>query len=231
MMSTAFMRVCARLSLRSLRASLCRVASDRWRSTQSVKRVAQPAAQAHVGLVSGAQAVPVHQQYRLAVQVDHARVGQQRASGLAAERLANEEVAIAVHQVDARTAVGHLAQGLGDGALEGVHAVVADPGFEEVAEDVQGLGPAGALIEERQKRPGDVRAFRSRCRSEMNRTLIASFFDDFGLLDDHVLGRHVLVAAAHGGGHALDLAGPRPCPRPLRRRRHSPSPGWWGRYG
>lgn len=102
----------------------------------------------------------MHQQYRLAVQVDNARVGQQRASGLAAERLANEEVAIAVHQVDARTVVGHLAQGLGDGALEGVHAVVADPGFEEVAEDVQGLGPTGALIEERQKRPGDVRAFR-----------------------------------------------------------------------
>ena len=42
--------------------------------------------------------------------------------------------------------------------LERRHAVVADPHLEEVAKDVQGLGLAGAGLQEMQKRPGDVRA-------------------------------------------------------------------------
>src|SRR5690606_11929053 len=46
--------------------------------------------------------------------------------------------------------------------------------------------------------------FSSRCRSEISR-IIDLLGYDFGLLDDYVFHRHVLVACFHGGGDALDL--------------------------
>ncbi|MNQ76823.1 hypothetical protein D3C85_916720 [compost metagenome] len=122
-------------------------------------RVAQPAAQAHVGLVLGAQAVAVHQEHGLAVHPHQARVGQEGATGFVAKCRADHEIAIAVHQEDTRAAVGQFAQGLGDRMLEGRHGVVADPGFEEVAEYVEGFGLGGAALQEMKKRPGDIRAF------------------------------------------------------------------------
>ncbi|MNC49781.1 hypothetical protein D3C75_989830 [compost metagenome] len=122
--------------------------------------VAQTFAQALVALVAGAQAVAVQQQRRLTIQLDHAAFSKQGAAGRTAKALAEQEVAIAVHQVDLRAAIAQAAQGAGDGALELVHAVVADPHFEEVAENVQRLGTHGAGVEEMQERPDDVRAFR-----------------------------------------------------------------------
>src|SRR5690606_16901107 len=46
-----------------------------------------------------------------------------------------------------------------------------------------------------------------RCMSEASQTgpCSATLFKDLGLLDDHVLDRHVLVEAAVAGFHALDL--------------------------
>ena len=123
------------------------------------QRVAQDAAHAHVGLVGGAQAVAVHQQHAFAFQRDDAGVLEQRAAGLAAERPADQEVAVAMHQEDMRAGLAQLPQGGGDLVLEGRHAVVADPHLEEVAEDVQRIGPHRAFLQKTQKRPGDVRAF------------------------------------------------------------------------
>ncbi|MDT4871897.1 hypothetical protein FQZ97_1070570 [compost metagenome] len=100
----------------------------------------------------------MHQQDVLAAELDQAGVGQQGATGFAAKGLAEQEVTVAVHQVDARTAVAQLAQGLGNRALERADGVVADPHFEEVAEDIQRFGLARAGLQEMQERPADVRA-------------------------------------------------------------------------
>src|SRR5690606_9356968 len=107
----------------------------------------------------GAQAVAVHQQYPFAFQGHQAGIAEQRAAGLAAERLADEKVAVAMHEEDARAGLAQLAQGSGDLVLEGCHAVVADPDLEEVAQDVQRFGLDRPFAQETQKRPGDVRAF------------------------------------------------------------------------
>ncbi|MNV79999.1 hypothetical protein D3C71_1735740 [compost metagenome] len=90
----------------------------------------------------------MHQQHLFAAQRDHARVGQQGAASGLAEVLADQKVAIAVHQVDRRAAVAQPAHGLADRLLERRHGIVADPRFEEVAKDVEGLGMARAAIEQ-----------------------------------------------------------------------------------
>ncbi len=121
-------------------------------------RITQVAAQLHVADVAGAKTVAVHQQHRLTVKLHDARVLQQRAAGLFTEGLAEQEVAIAVHQKNGRAAVAQLAQGLADGTLEGRHGIVANPRLEEVAQNVQRTRRAGASGEQTQKRPGNVRA-------------------------------------------------------------------------
>ena len=101
----------------------------------------------------------MHQQHLFAAQLDHAGVTQQRAASSVAKGLANQEVAVAVHQVDGRAAVAQPAHGLADRLLEGCHGIVANPRFEKITKDVQRLGVAGAAIEQIKKRPGNIRAF------------------------------------------------------------------------
>ena len=89
--------MCALLPARMRSASPCRCCSVNRRSIELHERIAHDAAQALVGMIVGAQRVAVHEQYALAVQVDHGAVGEQRRAGLAAEALADQEVAVAVH--------------------------------------------------------------------------------------------------------------------------------------
>ncbi|MCY1178052.1 hypothetical protein D9M73_183870 [compost metagenome] len=121
-------------------------------------RVAQVATQLHVGFVAGAEAVAVHQQHGFAIELHDSRILEQGAAGLFAERLAQHEVAIAVHQKNRRAAVAQLAQGLADGTLERRHGIVANPRLEKVAQNVESTRRAGASGEQIQKRPGNVRA-------------------------------------------------------------------------
>ncbi len=83
----------------------------------------------------------MHQQYALAAERGDVRVGEQRAAGFTAERLADHEVAVAMHQIEAGSAFAQGAQGGGDLVLVGRHAVIADPHLEKVAENVERLGP------------------------------------------------------------------------------------------
>ncbi len=101
----------------------------------------------------------MHQQYRLAAELDHARISQQLAAGLVAEALAEHEVAVAVHQIDSDAALAQRTQGAGNRLLERRHGVVANPDLEEVTENVQGFGLGSARREKMQERPGDIRAF------------------------------------------------------------------------
>jgi len=62
-----------------------------------------------------------------------------------------------VHDVDFQPGVAGCAQGGGDPVVVRVVDIVADPDLEEIAEDVQGLGLAGAAgqkAEEQSSRPG-----------------------------------------------------------------------------
>ena len=110
--------------------------------------------------VAGAQQVAVHQQHGLAVKVDHRGVGKDphaRAGGVVA---AEHEVAVAVHEEQRHAGGvqgGELAGNEGTG-FGGV--VIANPGFEQVTEDVERVGAAGLAVEEVAEQAGDLRAFR-----------------------------------------------------------------------
>jgi hypothetical protein len=85
-------------------------------------------------------------------------VGQQAGAGCAGKALAEQEVAVAVHEADVQAGIGRGAQGSDDArVVRVVDIVVADPGLEEVAEDVQAFGlpgAAGKKAEEQSSRPG-----------------------------------------------------------------------------
>ena len=73
----------------------------------------------------------------LAAEFDDARVGQQQAAGLCLEARADEEVAVAVHQIKRATAGAVCLERIDDAAIEVRFIVVAGPVFEKVAKDVE----------------------------------------------------------------------------------------------
>ena len=119
-------------------------------------RVAHDPPQALVAHIIGAQQVAVHQQHLLAVEVDDGPVFDQPAAGVAAETVSKHEVAIAVHRETRHSGSGELPQCGHDDALGRVRVVIADPGFEEVAEDVERAGAARLVPEKREELRGDV---------------------------------------------------------------------------
>ena len=99
--------------------------------------VAQDPAQALVARVRGAQHVAVQQQHAFAVQVDHRAVLEQRAPRFLCEAAPHEEIAVAMHEIGGHTRVSQHAQLADDLAHSGVGIVIAEPRFEQVAQDVQ----------------------------------------------------------------------------------------------
>jgi hypothetical protein len=85
-------------------------------------------------------------------------IGQQPGAGRGGKAIAQQEIAIAVHDADAQPGIAGGTQRGDDLGVERVAAVVvADPGFEEVAENIEFLGLAGAAgkkPEEQTRRPG-----------------------------------------------------------------------------
>ena len=84
-------------------------------------------------------------------------VGNQLDACCCGKRLAEGEIAVAVHDVEAHAGIAGLAQGGDDVAVPGVGDIVADPDLEQVAEDVQGFclpHRAGEKVEEQRSRPG-----------------------------------------------------------------------------
>jgi len=113
--------------------------------------IAHDAAQPLVVAVVGAEHVAVHQQHPLAVKLDDGAVVDQRAARVAAEALAEHEIAIAVHDEAGHTGLRERTQRGRDVALGRVRVVVADPDLEEVAQDVQGLRLARLVLQEGEK--------------------------------------------------------------------------------
>ncbi len=99
--------------------------------------IAQDPPQTLVAGVASAQHVAVHQQHTLAMQVDDGAVLEQRAAGLGGEARADEKIAIAVHEIRGYSRIVQCAQLRDDRAYCRIGVVVAEPGFEQVAEDVE----------------------------------------------------------------------------------------------
>ena len=90
-----------------------------------------------VGAVVDAQAVAVRQQHARAGDRHERRVIEQPGAGFGAEALADHEVAIAAHDADLGPGGGDRGDCRDDLAMRGLRIVVADPGFEQVAEQEQ----------------------------------------------------------------------------------------------
>ena len=97
--------MCALLPARMRSASVLPLPQRQPAQHELHERVAHDAAQALVGVIVGAQRVAVHQQDALAVQIDDRAVVEQLDAGLAAEALADQEIAVAVDE-EARHAGG-----------------------------------------------------------------------------------------------------------------------------
>ncbi len=98
-------------------------------------------AKLHVFGVRQAQRVAMREQPALAGKAQHGRVGQQRGAAGPQEALADQEVAVAVHEEHCEPAGGclqHTCAIGGEARLEG--RVVADPDLEQVAQDEDGVG-------------------------------------------------------------------------------------------
>jgi hypothetical protein len=99
--------------------------------------------------VVGAKRVAVHEQRPLAADVGERRLGEELRARGGAEALAHQEVAVAVHHVEPRAGLRQSVEERGDHGVERlVDVVVADPVFEEIAEDVQGIGPVRLVFQE-----------------------------------------------------------------------------------
>jgi hypothetical protein len=99
--------------------------------------------------VVGAKRVAVHEQRPLAADVGERRIGEELRARGGAEALAHQEVAVAVHDVEVRAGLRQAPEESGDHGVERlVDVVVADPVFEEIAEDVQGIGPVRLVFQE-----------------------------------------------------------------------------------
>ena len=106
-------------------------------------RVADCIAEALIVDIVSAQDVSVEQgSGRFGLGQAHGFVNQAHA-GPPTVLLAEQEVPIAMNKEDLHAMVGQLAQCIGHALSQGIGRVVADPGLEQIAEDVEGTGAAG----------------------------------------------------------------------------------------
>jgi cytochrome c553 len=113
------------------------------------ERIADDAAQALVTDVVRAERVAVHQQHAATVTFRDRAVIEQRGARLAAEALADQEVAVAAHDQTGHAAVHEAPQGCDHGTGGRIGIVVAQPGLEQVAEYVEPVRAARLPLQER----------------------------------------------------------------------------------
>ena len=100
----------------------------------------------------------MHDEGGHAVHVNHAGVGQQAAAALLLELRADQKVAVAVHHEHRRAALHACVQGAGDSTVKITRIVIAQPGLEQITEDVQRIGAARLLFQKPDEALGGVRA-------------------------------------------------------------------------
>ena len=89
--------------------------------------------------------------------------------------VAEQEIAIAAHEIHRHARFRRSTQLIGDEGAGVGWIVVADPCFEQVAEDVQRVALRASSSMKRPNRSVIAGRSASRCRSEMNSVVIAPF--------------------------------------------------------
>ena len=107
--------------------------------------------------VGGAIAVAMREQRADATQHHHCGVVQQLHPAALSEFAGHHEVAVAVHEIDRHAGIDHGFQRLRDLLIEGRAVVVADPGLEHIAEQVERLCLPRPSRKEGQQDGGQVR--------------------------------------------------------------------------
>ena len=106
----------------------------------------------------------LRQQYTLVIELHDHRVGEQAAAATGAEARTQQEVAIAVQREAGDSRGSDGTQRLADLLVAGSLVVVADPGLEQITEDVERLRGARVGLEELEELIGRLR----RARIEMH---------------------------------------------------------------
>ncbi len=99
-----------------------------------------------IGDSVSAKHAAMHQQGRLTLDVVHGAIVQQSHPGSLGERIAEQEVAIADHEINRDTSLTHGACGCRDTPRK--FGVIVDPGLDQVAKDVQRVGVADLVTGE-----------------------------------------------------------------------------------
>lgn len=103
----------------------------------------------------------MQQNCRGTVEVDRRRLIQHVHPAACAEILAEQKVAVAVQERQIGTVSGKLAQAVGDVELEAPGGIITDPGFEQITQDVDGLGFARRTGQEAPEPVADVGTLRT----------------------------------------------------------------------
>ncbi len=124
-------------------------------------RGAHHAAELLIGDIVGTNCVAMHQQRRRIANADFYRFVQELNSGGGGKDFTEQEIAIAGDEVNWRTPIRQIAQESAHLGIEGIgQIVIADPVFEQVAEDEQRSDTAGRGIRQKGGETlGEVRPF------------------------------------------------------------------------
>ena len=108
-------------------------------------RVADLLAELHIGRVARAEGVAVEEHHALAVKIDHGGVSDQLAATAAGELVTEQEIAIAVHEVDAGAFFAESLEHLGHLVGGRTVVIIPNPGFEHVAQEIDRIGILGVF--------------------------------------------------------------------------------------
>ncbi len=109
----------------------------------SPRRVAQRCAQAQVARVVRAQEIAMREQHFASMELDLLEVAEQSAARGGAKLVAEQEIAVAVHDGARHAGRSQARERVEDRSQIGVVVVVADPCLEQIAEDVYAVGRHG----------------------------------------------------------------------------------------
>lgn len=131
------------------------------RERQAQEQPTQPfelgdAAKLLVALIQGAEQIAVAQHHPLAIELDDARIPQQCHAGAFGKGLAQQEVAVAVNEVEGHPLLAQGRKGIGHLAVEGIGIVVANPEFKQIAQHIEGIGAGGVVRQKAHQGGGHV---------------------------------------------------------------------------
>nr|DAI86976.1 MAG TPA: hypothetical protein [Caudoviricetes sp.] len=157
-----------------------------------------------IACVIGTQGVAVQDQQPFTVQLKHLFFRQQRHAAFTRKALTEQKITIAVNEINRDAGISQRFQGGGDLAMQRVGIVIADPGFKQIAQNVQRIGFLRRTGQKTQKTGGDRRFFCLQmeiCNKECRHRLLA----DGHAFNDHVFFRHVLMHTAATGRNRFDF--------------------------